>query len=107
MNKQVELTLPVVNVGDRVRSWDQPDCRTGPHAHGIIGTVLAVSVRSVPMENGQEYTFDCPRYAIMVEKYFDENGETLVDKQHIVYPPMNGTPTWMGNICNGVELYNE
>jgi hypothetical protein len=94
----MEVTMAnQIKVGDKVKSYDSERRSTG-----VIGTVLAVNVTEVPMANGKTYSFDCPRYAIRVECNFgfDDNSG---DEGTLVYPPMNGIPTWMGRFTDGVE----
>lgn len=99
-----------IKIGDKVRSYDHigrftPELDGDRPNHGIIGTVLAVNVKSVPIEGGREYEFDCPRYAIMVESQFMGKEVTAARQPGlIVYPPMNGTKTTMGETCDCVEL---
>lgn len=98
-----------IKVGSKVKSFDCPQYEDRRN-HGIIGKVMAVNVTEVPEPSapGGTWTFDCPRYAILIESMFDEGGvrpaETL---GRLAYPPMNGTQSSEGYTCDGVEIYEE
>ncbi len=84
--------MTAICVGDTVRSYDFPDVtdcyvegeveRIGPH----------------PTEP------DCDRYHVRVTKeVFSGENVTSVLVGELVFPPLNGTRTWLGSTCNGVE----
>src|SRR5688572_26501204 len=87
-----------IKVGDRVRSFDFDNRNlSGPRSAYIEGQVVAI----VRFEG-------CDRYKIAVEKQvFD--GEVLHPTEWSgpwVFPPVNGTQSWMG-LTDGVELLGE
>jgi hypothetical protein len=86
----------VLEVGARVRSFDFPDVAReleGERACYVEGVVEGVC-RDFP---------DCPRYAIKVDRQVFAGKETdhLVGEH--VFPPLNGTPTWLGGTTDAVE----
>ena len=86
--------MTVIGVGDTVRSYDFPDSKD----FYIEGEVERIGPH--PTEP------DCDRYHIRVTKeIFDGNEVTSGDRLvgQFVFPPLNGTPTWRGHVCNGVE----
>lgn len=92
----------MLKVGDKVRAYDHVGRFEAPRLNGVIGTILAIDVKSAPLETGQTYIFDCPRYAIMIDSSF-MGDEITSESSRIVYPPMNGTPTTMSEITDCVE----
>lgn len=83
-----------IKIGDRVRSFDFPGRvrdLEGERACYAIGRVEEVVRR-----NG------CDRYMIKVE-YVVYRGSKEFASEEFIYPPVNGTPTWLGEVCNGVE----
>ena len=85
-------------IGTRVRSFDF----TGP---GEYGRDLE-GERACYVE-GEVVAFDhlqgCPRYRILVDRDVFGGKEEETRLGDLVYPPINGTPTWGGNITNYVE----
>lgn len=84
-----------IKAGDRVRSLDfAPD--TSTYVEGVVEGTTAYS--------DNPGFRDCVRYIILVERKVRDNveivGHHLVGQR--VYPPLNGTPTSMGRITNGV-----
>lgn len=82
-----------IQVGDRVRSFDFPGIRDDCYVEGIVLMI------------GRFGSFgnDCSRYVIVVEKAIREREvQTDFGGDLIVYPPVNGTPTWLGKITDGV-----
>lgn len=87
-----------VKVGDRVMSFDFPgvdDC----YAVGVVEEI------------GKFDFGDCQHYKIKVEKYVLDGVDYVPgDKTkranipEYVYPPMNGVPSWLGSVCNGVKV---
>jgi len=93
-----------IKVGDYVRSFDFANPRdaeenrdlTGPNASYVEGTVVEIG-KGDPDENPAGYT--C--YKILVQKWV-LHGKPMKTGGH-VYPPVNGTPSWLGGFTNGVE----
>lgn len=81
-----------IQVGDYVRSFDFPDMRSDCY---VEGTVVAIGRHA-------EFSNDCDRYTIMVQKAVIEGKVREDVSAGIVYPPVNGTPTWLGKKCHGV-----
>jgi hypothetical protein len=85
--------MDMINVGDRVRSYDfegVDDCW----------------VEGVVREIGKRDRFDsCSRYKIEVERSTSEGDKGIFSQGpgFFVYPPVNGTPTSMGRVCNFVK----
>lgn len=85
-----------IKVGDRVRSYDFPECpdrwARGCYVEGTVTKIASCG-------------FDghgCQRYHIRVEKQVWQHDP---DTAHMpmVYPPVNGTPTVLGRVTSGVE----
>ena len=85
-----------IQVQTRVRSFDF-DSRdlTGPNACYVEGKVV-----------GFAHMGGCERYAILVERRI-VRGESRGGRGDMVYPPLNGTPTSLGNVTNCVEVIKE
>jgi hypothetical protein len=87
-----------IEIGDRVRSFDfalmgNRDLM-GVRAAYVVGFVTDIQVIE-----------GCKRYCILIDiRVWGGKAEDLRDKTHYVYPPVNGTPTSLGGICDGVEL---
>lgn len=89
-----EATWPDdIAVGDRVRSHDFPDqLKWGkPSDCYVEGTVADITE---PIEG-------CRRYRIRVTRGVFDGKE--VERAAEVFPPLNGTPTWLGGFTFGVE----
>lgn len=80
--------LPV-KVGDRVRSYDFPD-RVDCYVEGVVEEIGAF-----PEFPG------CERYRIKVDRAVFE-GKPNGHFADFVFPPVNGTRTSMGRVCDGV-----
>lgn len=124
--------METANLYDRVRSfdfpnvWDFPDPedasdnpapthKTGFDLEGeracyIEGLVMAIIE---PGETGPfgYKSYDCIRVCIRVDRKVRQGVETLLTYEAIgphepklVYPPQNGVPTDMGNVCCGIEV---
>lgn len=79
-----------INVNDRVRSYDFPGMRDDCYVEGVVEKI------------GRFPDFpDCDRYRIRVEKKVIEGKETA-PRPRFVFPPVNGTPSWLGGETNGV-----
>ncbi len=79
-----------IQKNDSVKSYDFPD-RKDLAFCGVEGVVTdIVTLRG------------CKRYEITVNKTIWMDKEVAI-KDEKVYPPINGTPTSLGRITNGVE----
>jgi hypothetical protein len=76
-----------IRAGERVRSYDF-EGRTDCYMEGVV--------------MGEKIVEGCRRYIIAADTRVWENGEAERLKEY-VYPPVNGTPTTMGGICNRVK----
>jgi len=86
-------TRKEVRVGDLVRSYDHPWVSTTEY---IVGRVEKIDFP--PCDR------DCERYHVRVERHF-VRGQEITDSPligRLVYPPVNGTPTFRGP-SSGVE----
>ena len=83
-----------VSVGSRVRSFDFHYMRDldGPRSCYMEGVVTKI-----------EEVRGCDRYFITVDRCI-AGGEERSDFPEVIIPPVNGTPTTMGRITDGVEL---
>ena len=81
-----------ITVGTKVRSFDF-DGRDleGERACYAEGKVV-----------GFEKLEGCERYVIEVTRRVFGGDED--DRRGKIYPPVNGTPTWMGRVTDGVEV---
>ena len=94
-----------IKAGDRVRSFDfEGRDLTGERACYQEGMVLGIGRFEFP---------DCDRYQIFVQRRIwagapeELSGSDPVDSR-LIYPPVNGTPTYFRNrLTDGVELLNE
>ena len=86
------LTGPLV--GDRVRSFDFHYERSleGPRSCYMEGQIT-----------GLKHIEGCWRYKIEVRRCVG-GGEEETDFPAVIYPPVNGTPTTMGRVTDGVEV---
>ena len=86
-----------IKTGDLVRSFDFPEhdkSTEGKNACFIEGEIVDIG-RLLP-EQG------CNVYKIKVtRKIF--GGEEISEHEEFYYPPVNGTPTWLGDKTHGVE----
>lgn len=95
-------------VGDRVRSHDFD--RLGPtrSTEGEDACYIEGVVEAITDPKTHEYFKDCPRYAIRVSKrmFAGENRDGPGSNVgELIFPPVNGTPTWLDNITSGVVKY--
>jgi hypothetical protein len=102
MSFVVDVELPAtfdshgrrIDVGTFVRSFDfEFHDEEGPSACFVEGEVLGVERES----------FDCPRYVLRPTRRIFA-GEEIEVPDEFVFPPLNGTPTWLGGITCGVEV---
>lgn len=101
MTQENTATVAKINVGDHVRSFDFAATNnrnlTGPHSAYCEGQVI-----------GYKWVEGCDRYEIAVSQIISGGKfvplNNLIDETGMfcVYPPINGTPTLLGNICDGV-----
>jgi hypothetical protein len=102
-------TLPVP-VGAKVRSFDFPDSpeRALHYVEGKVVAILKVGeVFAFEDDRGirQEPQFhDCDRYAIRVSAKARSGVRTEIEETRFVFPPLNGTRSWLGGVTNGVEV---
>ena len=91
MSAKPKLNGPFI--GDRVRSFDF-DC------HDLEGE------RACYMEGqitGVDQFEGCWRYKIEVRRSIFR-GQEMSDFPSVIFPPINGTPTWTGRVTGGVEV---
>ena len=83
-------------IGTKVRSFDFHHMRDleGPRSCYMEGKVV-----------GFEEIRGCQRYVIDVERCIG-GGKELPAQEYppTIYPPVNGTRTWMGRVTDGVEV---
>jgi len=87
-----------IKIGDMVRSFDFSCNRsiTGKDACFIEGVVVGVGSTRFAIFN------DCRRYTIEVTRRVF-GGVAGGRDGGVVYPPVNGTPTMLGDVCDYVE----
>jgi len=101
----VRLQNAKLLVGKQVRSFDFADRPGGRDIEGeracfVQGQVLGIT------DPDEHPTFrGCARYIIHVTRKVS-GGEERDGGASIMYPPINGTPTWMGSVTDGVEHIN-
>lgn len=87
-----------MKIGDTVRSFDFDGRELeGSGACYVEGKLVGIDSTH----------FDCPRYVIHVKKRIFDGKRIEGDGNEFVYPPVNGTPTWLGGVCDGVVLVLE
>jgi hypothetical protein len=96
----------MIHVGDRVRSFDFQRAETrdvnGPEACYVEGVVQGIGCQFTEPGDSETVTFnDCGRYQIRVERFVLAGKETA-SRPRYVYPPVNGTPTMLGEVTDGV-----
>lgn len=82
-----------IQVGDPVRSFDF-------YSRDLEGEMACYVEGEV---EGFEEMEGCDRYVIRVLKRVRGGKLTMCSMETYVYPPVNGTPTTMGRICDGVQ----
>lgn len=94
-----------LQVGDKVRSFDFADGEYGRELSGGRAAYAEGFIVEIgPMPDAPAN--DCPRYHIRVTRdVFGGKGRIGENSRvgTMVYPPVNGTPTTMGNTTYGVE----
>ena len=88
----------LIRTNDTVRSFDFEMLREleGPEACYVEGVVECLK----DLEG-------CPRYDIRVTRVVFKGVERKFEEGHRVYPPVNGTPTILGRITDGVFKIEE
>lgn len=86
-----------IKIGTRVRSFDFAD---GPDGRSLQGE-RACYIEGVV--TGYENVEGCQRYQILVDRDVFGGEESTRRNGRVVTPPVNGTPTWMGNVTDYVE----
>ena len=83
-----------ITFGSQVRSFDFHYMRDleGPRACYMEGQVM-----------GHTTIEGCERYIIAVKRCV-AGGKERDNFPEVIYPPVNGTPTWTGRVTDGVEL---
>ena len=83
-----------ITIGSKVRSFDFYYMRDldGPRSCYMEGVVTGI-----------ENIRGCDRYVIEVDRCVG-GGKERSDFPSVIIPPVNGTPTTMGRITDGVEL---
>lgn len=93
----------MIQVGDRVRSFDFPRSREyeGARACFVEGVVEAITDPAT-----HEFFGDCPRYVVRVDRRVFSGNECTGenDTGELVFPPVNGLGTLFGDTTDGVEL---
>jgi len=95
------MTTTIINIGDRVRSFDfgsrEVEGETACFVEGVVRNITHPSVDS----NFR----DCPHYEIRVDRRVlagEEIDGAIIGG--LVYPPVNGTPSTFGGVTDSVEL---
>lgn len=88
-----------IKIGDKVRSFDFSHHRdiSGKNAHYVEGVVVEIgNVLGIP---------GCARYTIDVTAriWCGDREEDIDPRENLVYAPVNGTPTLLGDVCDYVE----
>lgn len=90
-----------IQVGDTVRSYDFPDDdredAKGCYAEGVV-------------EKIDHFAFDgreCLRYQIAVQRRFWQGKPDTSAGRATIYPPVNGSKSWLGKVYNGVVKVSE
>ena len=94
------LVSGAINVGDRVRTYDFPN-------NGVDGGLFFRSdcyMRGVVL--GFEFVEGCMRYRIGIDSRVFA-GKTAASSGVEIVPPVNGSPTLMGNTTDGVVHEDE
>ena len=83
-----------IQIGNRVRSFDFHYMRDldGPRSCYMEGVVTGI-----------ENIRGCDRYVIEVTRCVS-GGKEHNDHPSVIIPPVNGTPTSMGRVTDGVEI---
>lgn len=99
-----------ITVGDRVRSFDfeREESRDldSPTVCYVEGIVMEITD---PRTTSSWLLRDCPRYKISITRRVWCGDDLPVGElpEKFVYPPVNGTPTWLGGECDYVTKIRE
>jgi len=91
-----------ISIGNIVRSYDfhyrELD---GEHACFVEGIV-----EDITDPESHDFFGDCARYAVRVSRRVFGGVECVGenDTGELVFPPVNGTPTWGDHVTSGVEV---
>jgi len=91
--------IQTIKIGDRVRSHDFPErllpasTRKPCYAEGVVESITDPATHEFR---------DCARYQIRVERRVF-SGEEVTEFEPHVFPPVNGTVSWLGSPVNGVK----
>jgi hypothetical protein len=85
-----------ININDTVRSFDFSSMPGGLDIEGKDACFIEGIVEGFTEVEG------CMRYDIAATRRVFNGVEKDIEQDLRVYPPLNGTPTMMGRICNGV-----
>lgn len=90
----LDLNGEALELGSRVRSFSHDGRDVEGERASFVEGVLEGVCRDFP---------DCLRYAIKVDRHVSGGKESdrLVGEH--VFPPLNGTPSWLGGETSGVE----
>lgn len=79
-----------IQIGDTVRSYNFPDITLECYIEGMVENI--------------EWYEGCERYKIRVTaRIWEGKRDGITADPMYVYPPVNGTPTLMGRVTNGVR----
>ena len=88
----------MIQVGSKVRSFDFARDGRGRQLEGERACYIEGVVKGFKDLEG------CKRYVIRVDRKVWAGEEVENPYRGNVYPPVNGTPTSLGGVCDGVEL---
>ena len=88
----------MIKVGSKVRSFDFARGDRGRQLEGERACYIEGVVEGFKDLEG------CERYVIRVDRKVWAGEEVEKPYRGHVYPPVNGTPTSLGGVCDGVEL---
>jgi hypothetical protein len=92
-----------IKVGDKVRSFDFDNRDlTGDRAAYVTGTVVDILEPGETFYRTGAAFADCSRYVIRVVSRTRRGAAKHIADREYVYPPVNGTPTWIGRVTDGV-----
>jgi len=108
-NNPTTEKIDIIQITDRVRSYDFPQSRTC----FIEGVCEGIARRGeedyLPVGEGGKVEAvcfsDCDRYIIRVERQVFDGAEISIRNAY-VFPPVNGSPALFGGPTKGVELIN-
>ena len=89
-------------VAEQVRSFDFADGPGGRDIEGEHACFVQGEVLGITDPDEHPVFRDCPRYVIHVTRKVS-GGKERTGGATVMYPPINGTPTWSGSVMDGVE----